>query len=237
MSQEVITETKSWCNLNCEYSKEHLPNANLIHLRMENDSVMNALNTNMTIKFPIRFAFVQEDTTSLRISELEIRTAINNLNESFLSAGLSFYLNQIDIIKSKIKLENLSKNTFNTYDKFSKEHDLDNTITIYVLDHAEDFCIISDNSISCNRTGGFSYILSDLTNNIVMSRFDITDQKILAHEFGHFFGLYHTFEKSLFGPESFDSEECYHTGDRLCDTPPDPGAALKYTLTTLTARW
>ena len=100
-------------------------------------------------------------------------------------------------------------------------------LTIYVLDHSKDFCTISDHSISCSRTGGFSYILSDRTNNVVISRFDLLDQKILAHELGHFFGLYHTFEEALFGKDDFNPENCHLKGDRICDTPPDPGALFE----------
>ena len=60
-----------------------------------------------------------------------------------------------------------------------------------------------------------------------MSKFDLRDSKIVAHEFGHFFGLYHTFEESLFGKDSFDPDQCATTGDLICDTAPDPGSIFE----------
>ena len=100
-------------------------------------------------------------------------------------------------------------------------------ITVYVLNHSQEFCTTVDNSISCSRTGGFSYILSRRANNIVVSQFDLSDQKIVAHEFGHFFGLFHTFEEHVFGKDNFVSTDCDKRGDRICDTPPDPGTAYE----------
>ena len=41
----------------------------------------------------------------------------------------------------------------------------------------------------------------------------------LAHEMGHFFGLYHTFEGA--GTELVDGSNCETTGDYVCDTPAD----------------
>src|SRR5688572_1977037 len=39
--------------------------------------------------------------------------------------------------------------------------------------------------------------------------------KLLAHEMGHYLGLYHTFEGGCF------NDDCEVNGDRVCDTPPD----------------
>ena len=113
------------------------------------------------------------------------------------------------------------------YDEFSDEYDLPDLLSIYIFDHKDDFCNITSTSISCGRTGGFSYILSGRTNNIVMSRFDIPDIKVLAHEMGHFWGLYHTFEEAQFGKDDLKEENCHLLGDRICDTPPDPGSVFE----------
>jgi|JI9StandDraft_2_1071091.scaffolds.fasta_scaffold00513_21 hypothetical protein len=44
---------------------------------------------------------------------------------------------------------------------------------------------------------------------------------VLAHEFGHQFGLSHT--DNLFNPELVDGSNCTTAGDQLCDTQADPG--------------
>ena len=43
----------------------------------------------------------------------------------------------------------------------------------------------------------------------------------LAHEVGHYLGLYHTHE-TYFGDEAVDGSDCSVDGDLLCDTPADP---------------
>lgn len=220
-------EVKSWCNLNCEYTANDLANADLVHLRMEDKDIRERMNSIEYTRFPLRIAIVQSDTNDIEKSEIEIRTAINELNKSFKETKFVFYLEQIDIIKSELVLEDISNNEGNIYDKFSKRYDKSDMITIYLFGHKGAFCNVNEKGISCAKTGGFSYILSDRTNNVVLSTTDFSDVKILAHEFGHFFGLYHTFESHLFGKDNGNSSNCYSTGDRLCDTPPDPGTAYE----------
>ncbi len=43
----------------------------------------------------------------------------------------------------------------------------------------------------------------------------------LGHELGHYFGLYHTFER-VNGLELVDGSNCETAGDMICDTPADP---------------
>jgi len=42
------------------------------------------------------------------------------------------------------------------------------------------------------------------------------------HEVGHYFDLFHTHE-TAYGRECVDGSNCTTAGDRLCDTPADPG--------------
>jgi len=44
----------------------------------------------------------------------------------------------------------------------------------------------------------------------------------LAHELGHYFGLYHTHENVSGIPEFVNGTNCTVGGDKLCDTPADP---------------
>jgi len=138
-----------------------------------------------------------------------------------------FFIDRTDVILSNLKLEDLSQDLYAPYNDFSDTYDAPDLLSVYIFDHKKEFCNISATSISCGRTGGFSYILSERTNNIVMSRFDISDIKVLAHEMGHFWGLYHTFEEAQYGKDDLSKENCHLLGDRICDTPGDPGAIFE----------
>ncbi len=223
-SNAQVLETKNWCLSRCDIAGDERRNTELLHLKMKNDSIQNLRPNNEIHKIPIRIGIVQNDTFQVNIKELVIRKAIDELNESFAETNLIFYLKRTDVIYSQLKLEDLSKDLYKPYNEFSSEYDLPDLLSIYIFDHKGEFCTTEGEYLSCGRTGGFSYILSNLTSNLVMSTFDITDKKIVAHEMGHFFGLYHTFEETLFGKDDFDYEKCHLIGDRICDTPPDPGA-------------
>ena len=176
------------------------------------------------LRFPIRIGIIEEDSIEATIPDYRIQRTIDFLNRGFRKANIEFYIARTDVINSTLKLEDLANGFYETYNDFSANYDLRDTISLFVFNNRDEFCTVDEKSISCGRTGGFSYILSELTNNIVLSRFDLEDYKILAHEFGHFFGLYHTFEEGQFGKDDFSLENCEVLGDGICDTPPDPGA-------------
>lgn len=220
-------EKRMFCILNCD-AKIHIENKNLVYSYLDNDSIRQEAAALPNLDFPIRFAFVTEDSASLDYPDQTFLAGlIKNLNYAYINTGVTFSLAELAKIQSDIKLEELSANAFQLYDNFSSQYDRQDIITVYILDYARDFCRTTETSISCSRVGGFSYVLSSLTNNLVLSQFDLKNPIIVAHEFGHFFGLYHTFEEHLFGKGSFDSDMCHQTGDLICDTPPDPGTAFE----------
>ena len=226
-STAQVLETKNWCLAVCDLAGDERTNTELVFLQMKNDSIMDLTNTDSIKRIPLRIAIIQEDSTTIEIKALVIRKAIENLNESFIGTNFVFFISRTDVIISDLKLEDLSTNSYNTYNSFSHEYDDPNQISIYIFDHGEALCEVSATSVSCGRTGGFSYILSERTSNIVMTRFDISNVKIFAHEMGHFWGLYHTFEEMQFGKDDFKIENCNLMGDRICDTPPDPGSIFE----------
>lgn len=219
-----FTEKKNWCMSTCDGAGDEMKNTKSIFMNMRAPSVRST-TFDKKVHFPIRAVFITDKITSLEKSQISI--TIENLNKSFKDAAISFSLESLSALKSGYYLEDLMSNNFETYNSFSLENDSEKFITLYVFPHGRPLCNISETSISCSRTGGFSYILSEKTNNVVLSRFDILDFKIVAHEFGHFFGLYHTFEEDQFGKDNFDKQDCMVLGDCLCDTPPDPGAIFE----------
>jgi hypothetical protein len=64
---------------------------------------------------------------------------------------------------------------------------------------------------------------------LVLIHQDFFDSDVLAHEMGHFMGLYHTHEDAHGdGQEYVNGSNCQSAGDFLCDTPADPNL-LEYT--------
>jgi len=77
------------------------------------------------------------------------------------------------------------------------------------------------------QIGGTSSFPDGPHKEIILLRQPILNDEVgLAHELGHYFNLYHTFETS-FGAEQqmtcvATSPDCASTGDKVCDTPADP---------------
>ena len=206
---------------------QEIANANSLTTRSNGIIDRNTQISDKMIHFPIRIVIVDNDIMQLDLMKDKARQAIKKLSTSYEPANMLFTVDTIEVLKSQVYLEDLYVDGYARYNSFSFEHDRDDVITLYVFEHGKEFCDISPDRVSCGRVGGFSYILSQTTNNIVISNFDLSDQKIVAHEFGHFFGLYHPFEETQFGKDQFSSDECHLVGDRICDTPPDPGAVFE----------
>jgi len=222
-----VLETKNWCISICDMAGDERENTELVYLKLKNDSILHISNLDSINRIPLRIGIIQQDSIEIQIEELTIRRAVDNLNKSFAKLNFVFYIERTDVILSDLGLEDLSVDSYEPYNEFSDKYDEPNLLSIYIFDHKDEFCEISTTRISCGRTGGFSYILSNRTNNIVLSRFDISDLKVVAHEMGHFWGLYHTFEEAQFGKDDFTEGKCNTSGDMICDTPPDPGTIFE----------
>ncbi|MBK9047683.1 MAG: hypothetical protein IPL74_13565 [Bacteroidetes bacterium] len=74
---------------------------------------------------------------------------------------------------------------------------------------------------------------------VAVTASNLNDNSTLAHELGHYLGLYHTHETSN-GVEYVNGSNCGTAGDLLCDTPADPNlfscsnSSCQYTCPTLT---
>ena len=213
------TNHDGWCLSECNAAGDEKGNTERVH-ELEKDGTVA---TNSTLIFPLRIAVVADINAPIYLPIKSIENTIDILNEGFKEAAVKFEIEQIDTIFSPLKISDLREDGYVAYREFSRLYDKPDIITLFFFDYDKNLCKTNGNSISCARTGGFSYVLSTASNNIVLSKFDIEDHKIIVHEFGHFFGLYHTFEDYQFGKELPDGSNASTSGDRIADTPADPG--------------
>lgn len=64
------------------------------------------------------------------------------------------------------------------------------------------------------------------TDRVFMANGCTANGNTIAHELGHYFGLYHPHEVA-FGAELVDGSNCTGAGDKLCSTPADPNLSDK----------
>lgn len=152
------------------------------------------------------------------LPQSRVQSSVDILNKHFAAARLRFQLLRHEKITRNITLPRLQERSYDAYFTLSKELDIPEAVTLYLVDNKEDFC----SGDGCSRSHGFSFVLSDFTNNVVLDKFFIDDHKTLVHEFGHYFGLLHTFD-TQYGIENVRGDNCTTAGDRICDTPADPG--------------
>ncbi len=168
--------------------------------------------------FPLRVALVVNPARPDFLTKAKILKGTEILNRSLSDAWLQFRVVRVDTIFEAETINSLKFDGYNPYYQFSARHDLRDTTTLYLVDNEENLCA----DYSCSRTQGFANILETSTNNVVLDKFFADDFKVVPHEFGHYLGLYHTAE-SGFGLEKVDGSNCSTAGDRVCDTPADPG--------------
>jgi len=175
-----------------------------------------------TITFPLVFKIHNQKNDARFVDMKDIDKAVQTLNQAYKQAAIQFKLQDVETVTNAKNLQQVTEDGYAAYPEFSRIHDVDNVITIHLLDDNGEYCEEENNIVSCRRVHGFTYILNYQYPNIVLSKPDLLNEKVMPHEMGHFFGLFHT-HRSVEGKESIMRENCETTGDHLCSTPADPG--------------
>ena len=220
---KTTSQHGTWCQSQCNAAGDEKANTELVEKIRENIDPDDESFGSEVLTFPLRVSMVTDQVEPIFVDIKLIEKTVDILNEGFASSFIKFDLVEIDTVYSPLLISDLSKDGYRPYRQFSLVHDRPDIITLFLFDYDKDLCRKEGSTISCSRSGGFSYVLSRSANNVVMSKFELADHKVVVHEFGHFFGLYHTFEEFQFGKEKADGSNCGVAGDRFCDTPADPG--------------
>lgn len=175
-----------------------------------------------TITFPLVFKIHNQNENARKVDPREVTKSIEVLNKAFAPSAIRFELRSIETVSEAKNLQQVTQNSYEAYPDFSLQHDVKNAITIHLLDDNGQYCDKVNEVVSCRRVHGFTYILNYQYPNIVLSKPDLLNEKVMPHEMGHFFGLFHT-HRSVEGEESIMRADCETTGDHICSTPADPG--------------
>ncbi|WP_109830822.1 T9SS type A sorting domain-containing protein [Reichenbachiella versicolor] len=176
-------------------------------------TTVNKRTTSEPIHIAIKANIVRKTDGSGGLTELELVEAIDELNNAFSATGLSFFL--------------FGPTSFINNDRFynfSDDEELDlvrgseqsNVINIYFVDEIVAF--------GKGKMCGYAYYPTSGTDRIILANECVKNGTALIHEMGHFFSLFDTHGMlNVSNDELVDGSNCDVAGDKMCDTPADPG--------------
>lgn len=176
--------------------------------RSESSSEVKAYGGS-TYYIPVQLHLIRQDNGLGGISEADALAALDRMNEFYIDASIHFYqCGGIDLIDNS---------TYYDYNKsqmaaLDAAYSQSNVVNIYVANSATN----SSGSSICGHAefpGGLDFIMQTTSC--------MNNGSTLAHEMGHYLGLYHT-HSTTFGDEAVDGSDCTTQGDLICDTPADP---------------
>ena len=169
-------------------------------------------------------AWVLTDTANLHdpITESQILLEIETLNNKFSEICVDFKLCQFNVLPNH-RQDKIIKGIHD--EEIAALYRKKNVINLYFAKEIEND---DPDPGPCGYAPMGSMTTPKDTNlrDAIFLQKECFDSDILAHELGHYFGLYNTFETSSFGPESADGSNCSTAGDLVCDTKADPKGSV-----------
>lgn len=166
-------------------------------------------SSNDIIRIPIAIRIVNYTQGGGGLDRAYIPEIMDSLNARFASTNLQFFQCQdpVDVYENK----------FYDFDRSRFSDSLNNrnipgVLNIYLINK-----VLNDDEFLC----GYARFPWTEGEYIVVANSCALNGSTVAHEVGHYLGLYHTHETAN-GIELADGSNCKYRGDQICDTPADP---------------
>ena len=163
---------------------------------------------------PIVAHIVRTSAGSGGLPQSQLDQGIADANALYQNTGMVFQLLSVDYIDDDDYYNNI--NTTAEIDALIQENVVADAVNVYFTPN-----LSNESGGLCGR-GSFT---TSSPQGIAMANGCMgvsNNTSSFPHELGHFFDLFHTHE-TAFGAELVDGSNCGSAGDKLCDTPADPG--------------
>ncbi|MEM6966159.1 MAG: M43 family zinc metalloprotease, partial [Bacteroidota bacterium] len=202
-------------------------------LQLAEQAESSAQKAAVLYELPVVVHVIHNNGTE-NISDAQIQQAIEDLNEAFANQG--FYNQDIGAdteIQFCLATQDPDGNITNGINRVVStltemtepvdDLDLKNIIRWNPLDYINIWVVkeVCSQVGDCS-TAGYAYFPSahgtDVDGIVIEAQWFGTtkpNSSVIAHEMGHYLGLYHTFQGGC------NNNNCLTDGDRVCDTPPD----------------
>lgn len=166
--------------------------------------------TKVNKEFLVVAHIVKDQKGNAGITPGAISDVLDQVNILFAPIGMKFTLCQADYIDNfqYDSLNGIGPSVHNLIidymDEVAVQYNIERRINMYFMSE-----FINAYAPYCGFAG-----------NYIVIKKGCNTQTVVAHEFGHYFNLLHTFEGN--GTELVDGSNCHKAGDEVCDTPADP---------------
>ncbi len=169
------------------------------------------------LRFPVSLHIASPTHGSTSIALSRVMNAFSYLNATYRQRNVQFYL-----CGTPRTIFSDSLYTFHDKkeDSLCTLYDQPSIINLYISESVEK---------GGKAVGGYAYMPDGTKLRIFLAYDNYTFNSAMVHEFGHFFGLLHTFEHSEDTSPALKElvtrgtgKNCTTAGDALCDTPADP---------------
>lgn len=202
-----------------ELSKLELRNYFLRVQHEKETSAQRSANASVQ-NIPVMFHIVR-NTSGDGVSAEEVEQSLERVNDQFEGANIQFYqCSDPNII--------VSNSLFDTEFEIEWSTGCNQNTPEYQID--SDYGVPNVLNIYCVNTNGWSWASfpwlreSHCYDWIILAQNHVNNHTTLAHEFGHYFGLLHTWSGKDENVTRNPQNSCYNCeteGDLLCDTPAD----------------